>query len=474
MNQVQPDERHDAAYETFLDTHPAYRNTAALDEIRARDFARLDEQRHVYLDYTGAGLYAISQLRHHADLLGTGIFGNPHSHNAPSVASTELVNACRRRVLDFFNASPDLYTVVFTANASHALKLVGEAYPFETGDRLLLTFDNHNSVNGIREFDRARGAETSYVPVVPPDLLADTSVLDRNLGTRRDGSHTLLAYPAQSNFSGVHHPLEWIGRARALGWDVLLDAAAFVPTNPLDLGRYQPDFVAVSFYKMFGYPTGIGALIAQRASLEKLHRPWFSGGTISVASVQGDRHFMTGGAEAFEDGTVDYLAMPAVEYGLDFLESVGMSAIHERVQCLTGWLLEQLLSLRHQNGKRLVRLYGPVTAEGRGGTVAFNLYDADGHVIEHQTVDALASQRSISLRTGCFCNPGAGEVALGLTEDQLTRCFRDADDRMEREDLMRCINPESGGAVRVSFGLASNFADAHAFVSFAREFLVRR
>ena len=169
---------------------------------------------------------------------------------------------------------------------------------------------------------------------------------------------------------------------------------------------------------------------------------------------------MTGGAEAFEDGTVDYLGMPAVEYGLDFLESIGMSTIHERVQCLTGWLLEQLLSLRHQNGKRLVRLYGPVTARGRGGTVAFNLYDANGGVVDHQTVDALASQRNISLRTGCFCNPGAGEVALGLTEDQLTRCFRDADDRMDREDLMRCINPESGGAVRVSFGLASNFADA--------------
>lgn len=189
------------------------------------------------------------------------------------MASTELVDACRRRVLAFFNASPDVYTVVFTANASHALKLVGEAYPFEAGDRLLLTFDNHNSVNGIREFDRARGAETRYVPVVPPDLLADTSVLDRNLDARRDGSHTLLAFPAQSNFSGVHHPLEWIGRARALGWDVLLDAAAFVPTNPLDLGRYQPDFVAVSFYKMFGYPTGIGALVAQRAALINFTAP---------------------------------------------------------------------------------------------------------------------------------------------------------------------------------------------------------
>ena len=59
---------------------------------------------------------------------------------------------------------------IFTPNATGALRLVGEAYPFHAGDRFLLTFDNHNSVNGIREFARARGAETTYVPSVAPEL----------------------------------------------------------------------------------------------------------------------------------------------------------------------------------------------------------------------------------------------------------------------------------------------------------------
>ena len=63
-------------------------------------------------------------------------------------------------MLRFFEADPDEYAVVFTANASQALKLVGEAYAFEPGDHFLLTFDNHNSVNGIREFARSRGAKT--------------------------------------------------------------------------------------------------------------------------------------------------------------------------------------------------------------------------------------------------------------------------------------------------------------------------
>ena len=63
--------------------------------------------------------------------------------------------------------------------------------------------------------------------------------------------------------------------------------AAFVPTNRLDLHRWKPDFVPLSFYKMFGYPTGAGALLARKSALAKLRRPWYAGGTITIASVQG-------------------------------------------------------------------------------------------------------------------------------------------------------------------------------------------
>ena len=471
MMQVHSQPARDSAFEAFLEAYPSYRDTAILDDVRAREFGRLDENGHIYLDYTGGGLYAASQVRRHGARLLSGVFGNPHSNNPPSVVSTQLIEECRRHVLRFFSASPDDYTVVFTANASHALKLVGESYPFDARDQLLLTFDNHNSVNGIREFDRARGARTRYIPVLPPDLLVEESTVERSLNARTAGGHNLFAYPAQSNFSGVQHPLEWIPRAQKLGWDVLLDAAAFVPTNRLDLSQWKPDYVALSFYKMFGYPTGVGALLARRPALEKLHRPWFSGGTIAVASVQGDHHFLTEGAEGFEDGTLDYLNIPAVDLGLELLESIGVPTIHERVRCLTGWLLTELLALRHGNQRQLVRLYGPVCTDGRGGTLAFNLYDAAGAVIDHRVVETKAADRKIALRTGCFCNPGAGEVALGLNEEELTRCFRSAHGRMDRDDLMRCIDAESGGAVRISLGLASTFSDAHAFLAFAGECL---
>ncbi len=169
-----------------------------------------------------------------------------------------MLERARARVLEFFRASPEEYVAIFTPNATGALRLVGEAYPFRAGDRFLLTFDNHNSVNGIREFARARGAETTYVPSVAPDLRVDETLLPRYLTDTPGDHHNLFAYPAQSNFSGAHHPLEWIEQAHAHGWDVLLDAAAYVPTNRLDLSRWHPDFVALSFYKMFGWPTGVG------------------------------------------------------------------------------------------------------------------------------------------------------------------------------------------------------------------------
>jgi selenocysteine lyase/cysteine desulfurase len=459
-------------YAAFLEAYPTYAETASLDVLRAAEFQRLDDQRLVYLDYTGGGLYPSSIVRHHAEFLATHVLGNPHSVNPASALAGERIETCRAHVLRFFNASPDEYAVVFTANASHALKLVGEAYPFEPGDQLLLTFDNHNSVNGIREFDRAHGAQTTYLPVIPPDLRVDESHLARVLDRATPDGHNLFAYPAQSNFSGVQHPLSWIATAQARGWDVLLDAAAFVPTNRLDLSRVRPDYVALSFYKMFGHPTGVGVLIAKRSALAKLHRPWFSGGTITVASVQGDRHFLAEGAAAFEDGTLDYTNIPAVDAGLAFLERVGLDVIHERVRCLTGWLLTALLALGHRNGRPLVKIYGPVTTEGRGATIAFNIHDATGAAHEHTDVETRAAEAGISLRTGCFCNPGAGEVALGLSAGELDRCFTKSGDRMTKEDFGLCLaGGKSPGAVRVSLGLASTFADVQAFVVFAGRFL---
>lgn len=472
----------DTAEEAFRQMYPAFASTSFLDDLRAKEYARLDEQEHLYLDYTGGGLYAESQIRAHLELLRRSVFGNPHSSNPTSRAMTELVAQARACVLEFFHASPSDYTVIFTPNASGALRLVGEAYPFVPGGHYLLPFDNHNSVNGIREFARARGARVCYLPVEPPDLRVDESELFASLDQADDDHHHLFAYPAQSNFSGVQHPLEWIEAAQARGWDVLVDAASFVPTNCLDLARWHPDFVPISFYKMFGYPTGVGCLLARKAALTKLQRPWFAGGTVWGASVQGEGHILLEDEGAFEDGTVNYLSLPAVEIGLNHLRHLGMEMIHERVMCLTDWLLDTLLSLHHRNGRPVVQVYGPHDTQMRGGTIALNFLDPRGSLVDERVVERRANTYHISLRTGCFCNPGAGEAAFHLSKESLLRIFKSesnatlpellqSQEQTKWDQFLTDLSMQSGGAVRVSLGLITNFADVYRFMHFARTFL---
>ena len=459
-------------YEQFLRSHPAYASTSALDALRASEYSRIDARGQVYLDYTGGGLHAACQVQEHARMLSEQVLGNPHSVNPSSMEMTRRVEQARAAVLEYFNGTGE-YTAIFTLNASGALKLVGESYPFKPGSRLLLTADNHNSVNGIREFARTKGASVTYAPLTRPELRIDMPAMDALLAQADPAQANLMAFPAQSNFSGVKHPLTLIDAARAKGWHVLLDAAAFVPTNRLDLRQVAPDFVVMSFYKMFGYPTGVGCLLVRNETLESLRRPWFGGGTVNFATAQGRMHVLSSGEAGFEDGTLNYLSIPAVEVGLRHLQSVGMEAIQTRVHCLTDWLISQLLALQHGNGRPMVRLYGPANMNQRGGTVTLNLYDPGGHLLDYRRIEELAAQLNISLRTGCFCNPGAGETAEDLNEDDLRAGIAAVGADINLQRFLHFLQERGGksaGAVRVSVGLASNFPDVERFIAFAAGF----
>lgn len=109
-------------------------------------------------------------------------------------------------------------------------------------------------------------------------------------------SNSLFAYPAQCNFSGSKYPLEWASKVQngilnnrpeldyeSSKWYTLLDAAAYCSTNPLDLTKTSPDFVCLSFYKIFGYPTGLGALLVKNSSAAVLKKKYFGGGSVDVA-----------------------------------------------------------------------------------------------------------------------------------------------------------------------------------------------
>lgn len=439
--------------------------------LRQTEFARLDHQGIAYLDYTGAAVYAERQIKSHRAILESRLFGNPHSESDPSLASTSVLDDARRAVLRFVDADPALYAVIFTSNASTAAKLVAESYPFTPESALVLSADNHNSINGIREYAHRTGASVSYASLTDELRLADPRALLTRVAEEYRGPR-LFAFPAQSNFSGVQHPLCFVNEAQRLGYDVLLDAAAFAPSNPLSLRDSTPEFITLSFYKIFGYPTGVGALIAKKDALRRLRRPWFAGGTVDFASVQNDAHQLRSSAEAFEDGTPDFLNIAALAEGFDFLGEVGMDRVHDHVMRLTSRLLDGLDTIRHRDGAPAVRIYGPASTDTRGGTIAFNLLAPNGAAIPYSIIEGAARSAGVAIRGGCFCNPGAAECAFGFDALQTNECLRAVADGFTIERFASCLGADTAvGAVRASVGLANNENDVDRMLDLLRELL---
>ena len=326
----------------------------------------------------------------------------------------------------------------------------------------------------MREFARASGAGVRYVGLTN-ELRLRTPEQELEQG-RQDGL-TLFGFPAQSNFSGVKHPLTLITKAQELGYSVLLDAAAYLPTNPLSLTEFSADFVALSFYKILGYPTGVGALVARHDKLAQLRRPWFAGGTVDYASAQHDSYqLLDAAAGGFEDGTPAFLSICALRPGLELLNGIGMQRLNTHVMRLTRYLISELTRLRRSDGRPLVRVYGPTDSIDRGATVAFNILDARGRAIPFADVVARARAVGVSLRGGCFCNPGASEAAFGFPWDETQRCL-DAATRggFTVEKFSACLGPDIPvGAVRASLGIASNQRDVDRAIAVIASYVSER
>ncbi|KAH9935193.1 PLP-dependent transferase [Epithele typhae] len=464
----------ETAYKTFIKEYPQYQLTWAIDALRRTDFARIDSSQETYVDYMGGCVYPASLVRVHADFLQLNVLGNTHSVNNSSQLSSRHANEARQAVLDFFNAPPG-YVVVFTQNASGALKLVGESFPFRQGSNFILSADSHNSVHGIRKFAEAGNAQVHYIeatneggchPAHAMVALNELSPPDAN------APPSLFALTAQSNITNTKNPLSLIEFAQNRGFSTLLDAAALVPTSTFSLTEHPVDAMAVSFYKMFGFPTGIGALIAKKSFLAKLERPWFAGGTVDVVQAPGAIARLSEVVhERFEDGTINYTSMPAITNGLHFL-SAYLPFLPIRLSALTRYLIASLEALRHDTtGTPVVRVLSrrpkkAVKTIGQqsdtGSTVSLLFLDPHGTMIPNSFIEHAAAAHRISLRTGCMCNPGGAAAMLDL---------RAAMAALPADATLRALEARVGrelGVVRVSLGLASDFRDAWRVVAFAR------
>jgi selenocysteine lyase/cysteine desulfurase len=181
---------------------------------------------------------------------------------------------------------------------------------------------------------------------------------------------------------------------------------------------------------------------------------------------------LTNTSGAFEDGTLNYLSIPAILDGLDFIDRVGINRINQHVAELTQLLLTELQAVNHSNGEPLLRIYGPRSIQNRGGAIAFNLLDIHGSVIDYRLVENKAIEENISIRTGCFCNPGASEFAFDYPAVQAHRCFDLlSPEEFSLQQFSTCMNGKPVGAIRASLGIASNETDVRRFLRILKTFV---
>ncbi|XP_033033838.1 molybdenum cofactor sulfurase isoform X1 [Trachypithecus francoisi] len=451
----------------------------SLRELRAREFGRLAGT--VYLDHAGATLFSQSQLESFTNDLMENTYGNPHSQNISSKLTYDTVEQVRYRILAHFHTTAEDYTVIFTSGSTAALKLVAEAFPWvsqgpeSSGSQFCYLTDSHTSVVGMRNVTMA--INVTSTPVRPEDLW---SVEERGASVSDPDCQLphLFCYPAQSNFSGVRYPLSWIeevksGRLHPVStpgkWFVLLDAASYVSTSPLDLSAHQADFVPISFYKIFGFPTGLGALLVHNRAAPLLRKTYFGGGTAS-AYLAGEDFYIPrpSVAQRFEDGTISFLDVIALKHGFDTLERLtgGMENIKQHTFTLAQYTYVALSSLRYPNGAAVVRIYSDSefsSPEVQGPIINFNVLDDKGNIIGYSQVDKMASLYNIHLRTGCFCNTGACQRHLGISNEMVRKNFQAGHVCGDNMDL---IDGQPTGSVRISFGYMSTLDDVQAFLRF--------
>ncbi|KAJ7453357.1 methyltransferase type 11 [Mycena galericulata] len=450
-----------ASYNHFLQTFPEYRLTWTLDTLRRSDYGRLTSASETYLDYLNGAIYPESLIRAHGEFLSRHVLGDTHSMGTSSKMSTNCADEARAAVLSFFSASAEEYTVIFTSNATGALKLVGESYPFTGDSNYILLCDSHTSVHGIREFAARNGAHTHYIPSTPTGGFDDTTA--RKIMSRHcsDTTPNLFVMTAQSNISNTKNPLSAIEYAASLGYDTVLDAAAWAPASNISLTDCPVDAMAVSFYKMFGYPTGVGALIAKKSFLRRLKRPWLAGGAVEVFQVPATSYTRAHELhEQFEDGTINYLSLQAVTDGLRFL-SAYMPFLPLRLSCLMHYLVSSLSQLRHDTTDTpVVRIVSAVPSRRLkfvgeqsdiGSLVSLVFLSPLREVLPNSFIEHATSRMHISLRIGAMCNPGGAAALLGITGDT---------------NQPQMLGSEFG-VVRISLGLASNFQDVWHFVRFS-------
>ena len=302
--------------------------------------------------------------------------------------ATDAYETARDTIAAFVGARGD--QIAFTKNATEALNLVayvlgddraGELRVRE-GDTIVVTeLEHHANLVPWQELARRTGATLKWYAMTP-DGRIDLDSLEL------DESVKVVAFTHQSNVTGAHADVEeMVRRAKAVGAVTVLDACQSVPHMPVDFGALDVDFAAFSGHKMCG-PSGVGAVYSKH--LDQLP-PFLTGGSM-IEVVHMDHSTYAPAPQRFEAGTQMTSQVVGLGAAVHFLREIGMENVQAHEQRLTAYALERMQEIEG------LRIAGPLTAERRGGAIAFTVEGVHPHDLG-QVLD----NEGVAIRTGHHC-----------------------------------------------------------------------
>ena len=316
-----------------------------------------------------------------------------------SERSTEQYEEAREKVARFIGAA-NSHEVIFTQGTTGSINLVARSWGetnLRPGDEILTTvMEHHSNLVPWQQVTSKTGATLRHVPITDDGRL-DMDAFAKLLSERTK----LVAVTSVSNTLGTVNPIaEIIAPAHAVGALVLVDAVQSVPHMVTDVAAWDCDFLAFSGHKMLG-PSGVGILYGKEALLDAM--PPFLGGGSMINEVRLDGFTPAELPAKFEAGTPPIVPAIAMSAAIDYLQAVGLDAIHRHEQALVDYAYEQLSQIEG------LRILGPAP-EFRTSLVSF----AFEKIHAHEFAQVLNDRFGVAVRAGHHCTQPLHRL-LGLS-----------------------------------------------------------
>ena len=302
--------------------------------------------------------------------------------------ATEIYESGRDSVARFIGAEGS-GDIIFTAGTTDSINLVAQGWAknkLEAASKIIVTeMEHHSNLVPWQLTAQSCGANVVYWGKNHEGRL-DLEELQELLNS----SVKLLAITAVSNVLGTVNLIEEIIKiAHENGTSVLVDAAQAVARIPINVARWDCDFLAFSGHKVYG-PNGIGVLFVKKERIDEMIPIKGGGGMISYVEKQKSK--WASAPQKFEAGTPAVAEVFGLEKALEYLELFGISQIQQHEQTLTTYALQRFSEFEE------FELYGPQGINDRAGVVSFNL----GNLHAHDVAQVL-DEYGIAVRAGHHC-----------------------------------------------------------------------